>query len=102
MSAILLEGRGLGVRFGGLQAVDALDLEMRDSEIVGLIGPNGAGKSTLFDVLSGVRRPNAGSVRFAGIDVTGWPPWRIAGLGLARTHQIVRPLNQMTVLENCV
>lgn len=98
----LLEAIGLSRFFGGLAAVNAVDFSVGEGEILGLIGPNGAGKSTIFNLVNGVLAPSAGRIRFAGIDITGWPPHRVVRLGLARTHQIVRPLNDMTVLENCV
>ena len=101
MSA-LLEVRGLGRRFGGLQAVDALSFAVGEGEILGLIGPNGAGKSTVFNLINGVHLPDSGSVIFRGEDITGEPPYRVARRGLARTHQIVQPLANMSVLENCV
>jgi len=100
MSA-LLEVRGLSKHFGGLRAVDAVEFTLGEGEILGLIGPNGAGKSTLFNLINGVLPPSEGRIHFAGIDITGWPPYEVVRLGLARTHQIVRPLNDMTVLENC-
>jgi len=101
MSA-LLEVRGLGKRFGGLKAVDALSFAVEEGEILGMIGPNGAGKSTVFNLINGVFAPDEGRVTFAGRDITGEPPFRVARAGLARTHQIVRPFMNMTVLENCV
>jgi branched-chain amino acid transport system ATP-binding protein len=67
----------------------------------GLIGPNGAGKSTLFNLINGVYTPDAGRIMFGGTEITGARPYRIARYGLARTHQIVQPLTNMTVLENC-
>jgi branched-chain amino acid transport system ATP-binding protein len=101
MSA-LLEISGLGKRFGGLQAVDALSFSVEEGAILGLIGPNGAGKSTVFNLINGVYAPDKGRVMFAGRDVTGMPPFRVARAGLARTHQIVQPFMNMTVLENCL
>jgi branched-chain amino acid transport system ATP-binding protein len=101
MSA-LLEVVGLGKRFGGLQAVDALSFAVEKGAILGLIGPNGAGKSTVFNLINGVFAPDQGRVMFAGRDITGEPPFRVARHGLARTHQIVQPFMNMTVLENCV
>ena len=98
----LLEVRDLGRRFGGLQAVDALTFDVADGEILGLIGPNGAGKSTVFNLINGVFAPDSGSVTFRGADITGKAPYRVAHLGIARTHQIVQPLANMSVLENCV
>ncbi|HET7765020.1 MAG TPA: ABC transporter ATP-binding protein [Burkholderiales bacterium] len=101
MSA-LLEVRELGRRFGGLQAVDALSFGVGEGEIVGLIGPNGAGKSTVFNLINGVHAPDGGRVFFRGEDITGEAPYRVARRGLARTHQIVQPLANMSVLDNCV
>ena len=98
----LLEAVGLTRSFGGLAAVSEVDLTVGEGEILGLIGPNGAGKSTIFNLVNGVLVPDAGRVVFAGTDITGWPPHRVVRSGLARTHQIVRPLNDMTVLENCI
>ena len=74
---------------------------MHQGEILGLIGPNGAGKSTLFNLINGVFAPNSGKIVFDGIDITGEKPFVVARHGLARTHQIVQPLTNMTVLENC-
>ena len=100
MTAIL-EVQEVGKSFGGVRAVDRLSFVIEAREILGLIGPNGAGKSTLFNLINGVFRPDAGRVRFCGADITGASPHRVARLGLARTHQIVQPLEAMTVLENC-
>jgi branched-chain amino acid transport system ATP-binding protein len=97
----LLELDHVGRRFGGLQAVHDLSFVMNEGEILGLIGPNGAGKSTLFNLINGVFPPNTGRIVFAGIDITGKKPFEVARLGLARTHQIVQPLTNMSVLENC-
>ena len=88
-------------RFGGLHAVNDLSFAMHEGEILGLIGPNGAGKSTLFNLINGVFAPESGRIVFSGIDITGEKPYLIARHGLARTHQIVQPLTNMTVLENC-
>jgi branched-chain amino acid transport system ATP-binding protein len=100
MTAILELDR-VSKRFGGLQAVHELSFAMHEGEILGLIGPNGAGKSTLFNLINGVFAPNAGRIVFGGVDITGAAPHRVARHGLARTHQIVQPLTDMTVLENC-
>jgi branched-chain amino acid transport system ATP-binding protein len=97
----LLSLQKVGKRFGGLQAVHDLSFDMRQGEILGLIGPNGAGKSTLFNLINGVFAPNSGNIVFNGIDITGQRPFVIARHGLARTHQIVQPFTNMTVLENC-
>ncbi len=100
MTALLALER-VSKRFGGLQAVKDLSFEVRENEILGLIGPNGAGKSTLFNLINGVFAPDGGRIVFNGIDITGEKPYLVARHGLARTHQIVQPLTQMTVLENC-
>ena len=97
----LLEVDKVGKRFGGLQAVRDLSFTVREGEILGLIGPNGAGKSTLFNLINGVFAPDNGRILFRGADITGEKPYRVARAGLARTHQIVQPLTNMTVLDNC-
>ena len=96
----LLEGQGLSIAFGGVHALDDVTLRVSQAELVGLIGPNGAGKTTLLRLLTGILAPDAGTVRFEGRDVTRMPIHRRAQLGLALTHQIVRPFHEMTLLEN--
>jgi branched-chain amino acid transport system ATP-binding protein len=96
----LLEARGLKVHFGGVRAVDGVDLALGKGEILGLIGPNGAGKTTLVNALSGFEKPSAGTVLLDGTDVTGWQPARLARKGLARTFQSVRLFPDLSVLEN--
>lgn len=88
------------VRFGGLLAVDGASFELGEGQILGLIGPNGAGKTTLFNAINGVHRPRAGRIVFSGEDITGLPPYRVARRGIARAHQIVRPLNDLSVIAN--
>jgi branched-chain amino acid transport system ATP-binding protein len=95
-----LEARDLKVHFGGVKAVDGVDLDLRKGEILGLIGPNGAGKTTLVNALSGFQRLTAGRVLLGGEDVTGWSPHRLARRGLTRTFQSVRLFPGLTVLEN--
>lgn len=96
----VLEVADLTRAFGGLVAVNAIDLTVRQGEIVGLLGPNGSGKTTALNLISGVLRPDSGMIRFAGTDIAGLPAYRIARLGLARTFQLVRVLNGMTCAEN--
>jgi branched-chain amino acid transport system ATP-binding protein len=98
----LLDIEGLSKNFGGVRAVQRLSFAVHEREILGLIGPNGAGKSTLFNLINGVFAPDEGRVRFRGIDITGEAPYRVARHGLARTHQIVQPLANMSVLDNCM
>ena len=96
----LLEVRGLTKRFGGVAAVNDLSFDLAPGRIVGLIGPNGAGKTTLVNLITGVHRASAGSLRFNGEDVSGQRPFESARRGLSRTFQIVQPFAQMSVLEN--
>src|SRR2546425_11738110 len=98
--ADVLVARGLTKRFGGLAALDGVSLAIALGEVRGLIGPNGAGKTTLVNVLSGVLRPTAGSIRFAGRDIAGATPHSIARLGVRRTFQTLRVFPEMSVLEN--
>jgi branched-chain amino acid transport system ATP-binding protein len=95
-----LEVRGLGKRFGGLQAVHRFDLTVAPGEIVGLIGPNGAGKTTVFHLIAGFHAPSAGAIRFDGASLVGLKPHAICRLGLARTFQLVQPFAGLTTLEN--
>lgn len=92
--------RGIGKRFGGLQAVRDLDLAVAEGEMLGLIGPNGAGKTTVFNLLSGFLEPDAGAVTFRGHPTRGLRPHALCLLGLARTFQIARPFPRLTVLDN--
>jgi len=87
-------------RFGGLLAVNAASLMAAEGRITALIGPNGAGKTTLFSIISGFLKASDGSVRYAGKDITGEPPHRLARRGIARTFQIVQPFAGLTVREN--
>ena len=96
----LLRVEGLTRRFGGLTAVDAVDLEVANGEILGVIGPNGAGKTTLFALIAGSLAPTSGRVWLEGELVSGLPAHRVVRAGIARTHQIVRPFQNLTVLEN--
>jgi len=96
----LLAAHGLVKRFGGLLAVDDFSLELRSGQIAGLIGPNGAGKTTVFNLITGLDRPDAGAILFAGQDITGRPAHRIAELGIARTFQNIRLAGQLSVLDN--
>jgi branched-chain amino acid transport system permease protein len=98
--AAVLEIRGLSRRFGGLTAVDGLDIDVNEGEIVSLVGPNGAGKTTVFNLISGVLRPTAGSVRLLGRELVGQPAHRITHHGIARTFQNIRVFPQLTVREN--
>ncbi len=87
-------------RFGGLVAVSEISLALARGAITAMIGPNGAGKTTTFNVISGLLRPTEGHISFEGTDITGWPPHRIAGLGLARTFQNVQLFPNLNAIEN--
>ncbi len=97
---MILQVLGVSKYFGGLQALRQVTFDLPEGEILGLIGPNGAGKTTLFNVIDGVYRPEEGKVIFRGQDVTGAKPYHLARMGMARTHQIVRPLAELSVREN--
>lgn len=96
----LLEIDDVTRRFGGLYALDHVTFSANQGEILGLIGPNGAGKTTLFNVINGVFPPSEGQVRFESRTISGLPPHLIARRGIARTHQVVRPLGELTVHQN--
>jgi branched-chain amino acid transport system ATP-binding protein len=98
--APILEVAGLRRAFGGLVAVNDLGFEVAQGEIMGLLGPNGSGKTTALNLMSGVLRPDAGSIRLMGKDISGLAAYRIARLGLARTFQLVRVLDGMDCREN--
>lgn len=97
---MILEIQNISKHFGGLLALDKVSFSVQEGEIRGIIGPNGAGKTTMFNVINGVYPPQAGRVMFRGDDITGLPPYEVAKRGIARTHQIVRPLGELTVKEN--
>jgi len=99
---VLLSVQGITKRFGGLQALTDVTFELPEGQILGLIGPNGAGKTTLFNIINGVYPANQGQVFFLGEDVTGAKTYEMAHKGLARTHQIVKPLNELSVRENVI
>jgi branched-chain amino acid transport system ATP-binding protein len=100
MNGPLLSLQQCSVQFGGLKAVDAVDLQVNRGGLVGLIGPNGAGKTTVFNVITGVYEPTSGEVCFDGQSIGGWPTHRITRLGIARTFQNIRLFPNLTVMEN--
>jgi branched-chain amino acid transport system ATP-binding protein len=99
-AAPILRAEGLTVRFGGLTALNSVNVVVRQGEIRAIIGPNGAGKSTFFNCLTGVIRPTGGRILLDGDDITGLPPDRISRKGLARSYQITNIMPGATVLEN--
>ena len=96
----ILEVRGLRKWFGGVHALDGVDLEIYDGEILGIIGPNGSGKTTLFNVIAGVHKPTGGSVRWMGADITGRPAESMAGRGIIRTFQQAMAFEDLSVRDN--
>ena len=97
---VLLSIQGVTKRFGGLQALTNVTFDLPEGQILGLIGPNGAGKTTLFNAVNGVYPPEEGRIIFRDEDVTNAKTYHHARMGMARTHQIVQPLNELTVREN--
>ncbi len=96
----ILSGKGVTKRFGGLTAVDGVDFELYENEILGLIGPNGAGKTTLFHLISGGHKPDGGTINFRGRNINGLRADVICKLGIGRTFQITKPFLEMSALEN--
>ncbi|MDQ7782395.1 MAG: ABC transporter ATP-binding protein [Desulfomonilaceae bacterium] len=100
MTDVVMRIDDLTVTFGGLTALSGLDMEIRKAEIVGLIGPNGAGKTTAFNTVTGIVKPERGTITFQGRDITGWKTPHIARTGIARTFQNIRLYDDLTVVEN--
>lgn len=98
----ILKTEQLTKQFGGLIAVNNIDLEVKSGEILGVIGPNGAGKTTLFSLVGGFIKPTSGRVWFDGTEITGQLPHKICQAGLARTFQMPKPFPQLTVLQNII
>ncbi len=96
----LLEVKNLGISFGGLRAVDNVNLNIEKGQLYGLIGPNGAGKTTIFNLLTGVYRPTDGSIKIDGVNIVGKSPSEICQAGIARTFQNIRLFKKMSVLDN--
>lgn len=102
MSEPVLRTEKVTQRFGGLVAVNAVDMEIRKGEIIGLIGPNGAGKTTLFNCITGQYTPTEGKIYFQGKDITGMMPYQITELGMCRTFQNIKLFPHMTIMENAM
>ena len=100
MSEYILETENLGISFGGLKAVQDLNLKIKKNQIYGLIGPNGAGKTTAFNMLTGVYKPTTGSFKLNGVDLTGKSPMEVNKAGIARTFQNIRLFANMSVIDN--
>ena len=102
ISPPILEVREVTKRFGGVLALDTVSIDVPQGRVTSLIGPNGAGKSTLFAVISGILKPTRGSVRFKGIEISGWSAHRIVRTGIAKTFQNVELFAELNVLENVI
>jgi branched-chain amino acid transport system ATP-binding protein len=98
----LLRVKQVSKSFGGVHAVVDIDFELREGELLGLIGPNGSGKTTLVNLITGFIRPDAGKIEYRGQNITGWMPYRIARLGIARTFQMVRPFAELPAFKNLI
>ena len=98
----LLKVSNLTKSFGGVMAVMNVSFEIKEGELLGVIGPNGSGKTTLVNLITGFVKPNSGRVEYKGTDITGWPPYKIVGLGIARTFQMVRPFYQLPAFKNLI
>ena len=100
MSEVMLETKDLGISFGGLRAVDSVNLSVKNGELYGLIGPNGAGKTTIFNMLTGVYKPTSGHIYLDGNEITGKSTMEINHAGVARTFQNIRLFNNLSVIDN--
>ena len=96
----MLTVQGLSKSFGGFKAVNNAGLDVKQGEIVAVIGPNGAGKTTLFNLITGVIKPDSGTVRFKGEDITGLPPYAICRKRISRSFQVVNVFDRLTIFEN--
>jgi branched-chain amino acid transport system ATP-binding protein len=100
LEAPILSVAEVNMHFGGLAAICDLSFEVQTGEVLGLMGPNGAGKSTLLNVISGLYKPDSGTIKFKGKEITGFLPHKICHLGIARTFQIPQPFTHLTALQN--
>ena len=98
----LLKVSGLYKNFGGVQAIDDLNFEVAEGELLGMIGPNGSGKTTAVNLITGFVKPTEGEVRYRGKNITGWPPHKIVRRGIARTFQMVKPFYQLPAYKNMI
>jgi len=96
----ILKLSGISMEFGGLRAIDSVDLDIEEHQIYGIIGPNGAGKTTIFNVITGIYKPVEGALFFNGLDLKNVPPYKIARLGVGRTFQNIRLFPKLSVIDN--
>ncbi|MCL5124298.1 MAG: ABC transporter ATP-binding protein [Deltaproteobacteria bacterium] len=88
--------------FGGVKAVVSVSFDLHEGELLGVIGPNGSGKTTLVNLITGFIKPDSGKIEYRGRDITGWPPYRIARIGIARTFQMIRPFAELPSFKNLI
>ena len=98
----LLRVSNLYKNFGGVQAIQDLSFELNEGELLGMIGPNGSGKTTAVNLITGFVKPTEGSINYRGKEITGWPPYKIVRLGIARTFQMVKPFYQLPAYKNMI
>ena len=98
----LLKVSGVSKSFGGVMAVASVSFELKEGELLGIIGPNGSGKTTLVNLVTGFVKPNSGRIEYRGKNITGWAPYKIVSLGIARTFQMVRPFYQLPAFKNLI
>ena len=98
----LLKVSAIYKNFGGVQAIDDLSFEIAEGELLGMIGPNGSGKTTAVNLITGFVKPTEGEIQYRGKDITGWPPYKIVRLGIARTFQMVKPFYQLPAYKNMI
>jgi branched-chain amino acid transport system ATP-binding protein len=101
-SAALLKVGGVYKNFGGVQAIHDLSFDLAEGELLGLIGPNGSGKTTAVNLITGFVKPSAGRIMYRGRNITGWAPYKIVRLGIARTFQMVKPFYQLPAYKNMI
>jgi ABC-type branched-subunit amino acid transport system ATPase component len=101
-SSSLLGVSGLYKNFGGVQAISDLNFEIAEGELLGMIGPNGSGKTTAVNLITGFVKPSEGNIHYRGKNITGWPPYKIVRLGIARTFQMVKPFYQLPAYKNMI
>ena len=100
--SLILKAIDLSKTFGGVQALTGLHFELAEGELLGVIGPNGAGKTTFVNLITGFVKPTSGTILYKGKDITGWPPYKIIRLGVARTFQMVKPFHQLPAFKNVI
>jgi len=98
----LLKVSSVNKSFGGVLAVASVSFELKEGELLGIIGPNGSGKTTLVNLVTGFVKPNSGRIEYRGKNITGWAPYKIVSLGIARTFQMVRPFYQLPAFKNLI